>query len=286
MTKKVWNFIILNFSLSWLLAGLLKIFNIKLISSLGILLGVLYMFCPLVSVVILEKFLYHGSIKETCSVNFKLNWWFLMAWLLPFFVSFASFGVAVLFPGVEISPTMEGFFERFANTYPADQIELMKKQISEMPVSPVIVMSIQALFAGATINALAAFGEEVGWRGLLYNELIPKFNFWQTSLIIGFIWGLWHAPLILQGHNYPNFPGIGVLWMIIFCILYSPIFNFIREKTNSVVSTSILHGTINATFGFSILFLKGGNELTVGVLGLSGFIVLLIIDVIIYLLKS
>lgn len=286
MTKKFWNFIIINFSLSWFLALLLKIFNIKLISSLGILIAVVYMFCPLISVIILEKFFYHNKIKDTYDVKLNFNFWFLIAWLLPLIVSYASIGVAVMFPSVEISPNMDGFFERLLSMYSTEQIESMKKQIAEMPINPVLMITIQSLFAGATINALAAFGEEIGWRGFLYKELMQKLNFWKTSFIIGFIWGLWHAPLILQGHNYPNYPIIGVLWMIIFCVLYSPIFNFIREKSGSVAATSILHGTINATYGVSVLFIKGGNELTVGVLGIAGFIVLLIINIIIYLFKS
>ncbi len=286
MSKKFLNFIIINFSLSWLLALVLKIFNIKLISSLGIFIAVIYMLCPLISVVILEKFFYHNSIRDIYDVKLNFNFWFLIAWFLPLVVSYASIGVAVMFPGVEISPNMEGFFERLLSMYSPEQVESMKKQIAKMPTSPTLMITIQSLIAGATINALAAFGEEIGWRGLLYKELIHKLGFWKTSFVIGFIWGIWHAPLILQGHNYPNYTIIGVLWMIVFCVLYSPVFNFIREKSGSVVATSILHGTINATYGISVLFIKGGNELTVGVLGLAGFIVLIIINIIIYLLKS
>jgi len=206
--------------------------------------------------------------------------------ILPLIVSFASIAVARFFPGVEITNSIDGFLGRFKGQLTQQQIQQITKQLETFSFNPIFFWILQSLIAGATINALVAFGEEIGWRGFLYNEFKNNFNFWQNSIITGLIWGIWHAPLILQGHNYPNYPKLGVLWMIIFCILYSPIFNLIREKSNSVVATSILHGTLNATYGFSVLFLKGGNELTVGILGISGFIVLLIINTIIFLWKK
>lgn len=284
MTQRAQQFLFLTFGLSWLLGILFYLFGGKWYTTSGVLVAVVYMFCPLVSVLIIEKILYRNSLKETCGVKFNFNIWFLVAWILPLVLSFASFGVASLFPGVEFSATMEGFFERLSKTLPEDQVQQMRQQLESFPVNPLLFWVMQSLLAGATINAIAAFGEEVGWRGFLYNELVKKYNFWQVSGLTGFIWGLWHAPLVLQGHNYPSNPVLGVVWMIIFCILYSPIFNFVREKSNSVLACSILHGTLNATYGFSVLFLKGGTEFTVGMLGIAGFIVLLIVDVIIYLI--
>jgi membrane protease YdiL (CAAX protease family) len=286
MTKRAINFIVLTFGLSWILAIGFKLLGGEWNTELALIIAVIYMFCPLISVLILEKFFYHNQIKETCGINFKLNIWFVVGWMLPLIISFASIPIAKLFPNVEISYSMETLFDRLKDTLSSQQLEQLKQQIESSPISFITFGVIQSLFAGATINAVAAFGEEIGWRGFLYNELNKKFNFWQTAVITGFIWGLWHMPLILQGHNYPKYPVLGSIWMIIFCVLYSPIFNFIRKKSGSVIATSILHGTINATFGFSILFLKGGNELIVGVLGVSGFIVLAIIDTILLLLPK
>ena len=39
------------------------------------------------------------------------------------------------------------------------------------PVPPFWIAIVQALIAGITINALAGFGDELGWRGLMLNEL-------------------------------------------------------------------------------------------------------------------
>lgn len=102
------------------------------------------------------------------------------------------------------------------------------------------------------------------------------------SLIIGIIWGIWHAPIILMGHNYPKYPIAGVFMMIAFCILFAPIFTLIREKSGSVIAASIFHGGNNALGGTAIMLLKGGNELLIGLTGLSGFTVLFVINISIY----
>jgi len=123
---------------------------------------------------------------------------------------------------------------------------------------------------------------KLGWRGLLLREL-GRMGFWRASALIGLIWGIWHAPLILQGHNYPQHPVEGVFMMIIFCLLLSPIFSYIRIKSGSVIAAAILHGTLNATGGLSIMIVNG-NDLVTGVTGASGFIILSILNLLIFVL--
>ncbi len=72
-------------------------------------------------------------------------------------------------------------------------------------IHPLWMLFINSLVAGATINAIAAFEEESGWRGFLLNKLKHQ-SFIKTSFTIGLIWGVWHAPIILAGHNYPDHP--------------------------------------------------------------------------------
>ncbi|MFH1484694.1 MAG: CPBP family intramembrane glutamic endopeptidase, partial [Chloroflexota bacterium] len=137
---------------------------------------------------------------------------------------------------------------------------------------------IQGLVAGVTINAVAGFGEELGWRGFLQKEL-GFLGFWKSSAVIGVIWGVWHAPIILQGHNYPQHPQVGVLMMIVFTLLLSPIFSYARLKAKSVIAAAIIHGSLNGTVALSIMLIVGGDDLTVGVTGLAGFIVLALVNV-------
>src|SRR5436305_814196 len=61
-----------------------------------------------------------------------------------------------------------------------------------------------------------AFGEQWGWRGYLLPRLLPLGQ-WPALLLSGAIWGLWHAPVILLGYNYPQHPILGVLVMVGTC---------------------------------------------------------------------
>jgi membrane protease YdiL (CAAX protease family) len=44
-----------------------------------------------------------------------------------------------------------------------------------------------------------ALGEEIGWRGFLVPELAKTTTFFNTALISGAAWALWHYPLIIFG---------------------------------------------------------------------------------------
>lgn len=71
--------------------------------------------------------------------------------------------------------------------------------------------------------------------------------------------------------------------MIVWCILLAPIFSYIRIKSRSVIAAAIIHGSLNATYGLSIMLVKGGNDLIIGGTGTAGFIVLFIVNLCIFL---
>ena len=280
--KKVLWYLGLTFGISWTGGFLFPLLGGKWNTKGAFIFSICYMFVPLISSIIVQKFIFKEPVKEPLGISFKINLWWLIGWILPVIFSCIAFGIALLFPDVSFSSDMSGFFERFLDKFTPSQIETLKSQIKAIPFNPFFFAIIQSLFAGATINAVAAFGEELGWRGFLQKEL-NFLGFWKGAIITGLIWGLWHAPLIIQGHNYPKYPYIGVFMMIVFTTLLSPLFSFIRIKSNSVITSAIMHGTLNASYGLSIMLLKGGNELTVGITGLAGFIALFILNFILWL---
>ena len=146
--------------------------------------------------------------------------------------------------------------------------------MGQMPAYLMIIITlVSGLAAGVTVNAIAAFGEEFGWRNYLVGAL-RELKFWKAALFIGFVWGIWHFPLILMGHNYPNEPHWGVLLMVVMCILLGIIELYFVLKTKSMNVAAIMHGTFNATAGIVIYFTLGGNDFVNGMQGLSGFIVM------------
>jgi len=233
------------------------------------------MFMPMLAALIVQKWFYKSKVKEPFGFSIQINKWWGIAWFLPPFLAVLTLGVSLLFPQVQYTPDMAGMFDRFADLMAPEQLEEMKNL--EMPVHPFILTLFQGLIAGITINAIAGIGEELGWRGLMHHSL-SSLNFWKASLFIGIAWGIWHAPLIMMGHNYPGYPVAGVFMMIFWCILLSPVFSLIRIKSKSVIAASIFHGTINGTYGMSILLISGGGVLITGMTGLAGFLVLIAVN--------
>ncbi|MDI9535102.1 MAG: CPBP family intramembrane metalloprotease [Bacteroidota bacterium] len=284
--KKATLFVLITFVISFLLAGIYKLMGGDYSNKLAFtLLGTVYMFVPAISVLIIKKLIHKEAIVRDLLISFKINKWFVFAWFIMPIVIFVSLGISLLFPGITYDPEMTGMLTRMQSMMTPEEYEKIAEQmqasLQSMPINPVWLSLIQGLIAGITINAVAAFGEELGWRGFLLHEF-RNMKFLKASLIIGFIWGIWHAPMILMGHNYPQHPEAGIFMMTIFCMLLSPLLMYITIKAKSVIAAAIAHGTMNAIAGISVMMIKGGNDLNAGITGLAGFIAIIVFVALIF----
>lgn len=218
------------------------------------------------------------AIAAPLGVVMKPNRWWLVAWVLPLALQPLVLAFGLMVPGVEWSPDFGGLLERLGPSLPPDKLAEAKQQLEALPRAGLMALMVgQALIAGISINAMAAFGEELGWRGWLSRHF-AALGFWRRSGLIGVLWGLWHAPIILQGHNYPQHPVAGVPMMVAFCVLLAPLHELVRLRGGSVWAAAVLHGSINASAGFGIILLRGGDDLTVGVTGLAGLAALALVN--------
>jgi len=64
-------------------------------------------------------------------------------------------------------------------------------------------------------------------------------------------------------------------------MLLTPIFVYVRVKAKSVIAAAIMHGTLNGTAGLALMMVRGGNDLTIGLTGVAGFVVLLLVNILI-----
>jgi len=274
--SKLSLFLLITFTVNFSMAGIFYALGGTFKGMSAAIIGAAYMFIPMLTVILIEKVIYKEKIKESLQLSFNFNKWLIVAIIIPPILSSITLAVSLLLPDVTFSPDMSGMFKRSESILSAQELEQMKLQMNMMPIHPIFMTLMQGLIAGISINALAGFGEELGWRGFMLREFRGK-SFVKASLIIGFTWGIWHAPLILQGHNYPQHPQLGVLMMTVWCILLAFIFNYITIKAKSVIVASVMHGVLNGTAATSILLIDGGNDLTVGVTGYAGFISLALI---------
>ena len=95
-------------------------------------------------------------------------------------------------------------------------------------------------------SALSAAGEELGWRGFAYPVLEKVFGPVKAVLIIGFIWALWHLPLILGG-LYQSKVNIvyGIITFIVLVMLVTVIYCWLRSVSGSVITAILLHAVHN-----------------------------------------
>jgi membrane protease YdiL (CAAX protease family) len=268
MKRQTILFAILVILISWTAAALFYLLNGNLQTTAGFVFASGYMFFPLLSVVIVQA-IHKEPILKGLGVSFKLNRWFAVAWLLPVLFNVAAMFASALFPPM-----------RFSTETPIlqDALAQMSQSIPDIDAYKLLAITIvSGLSAGITINALFAFGEEIAWRGWLLKQFegVP---FLKASLIIGVFWGIWHAPLIAMGHNYAQHPFIGLGMMIVCCVLLTPVIQYIRVKSKSVITAAIFHGTLNAGAGMSLMYIDNFNDLLGGSAGLAGFLVLLVIN--------
>lgn len=280
MKNKLITAVVLNLFLSWSLALATYLMGIKFAGNNAAIVGIIYMFMPTLSLVILSKFFWHIPLKQW-GIRKPQNRWVLAACLFPIALSLLTFVLSFLVPGVRFEPGMDGIITRFAGNANPETLAAMKEQIASLgPYLPLIILA-QSLVGGLTINSFVAFGEEYFWRGFLLQQL-EKVSWFKSSLIIGSIWGLWHAPLILQGHNYPQHPIAGVFMMILWCILLSYSMVYFVRKTKSVFTAALFHGLLNGTAGLPLIWTSNGNDLVVGVTGLVGCLALLVLNLFLY----
>ena len=283
--KKGAIFLVLTFLLSWPVAFLVFGSGMKSYTATApwFAMAIYFMFTPLISAIITQKLIYRHELIKPLRVSFRPNRWFLVALFLPAVLALGSTAASLLFPGVLLTadPTETSSFQFFRHHLSPDQVAALTRSVAELPVHPFFLVLVGGTVAGLTINGLGGFGEELGWRGLLLREF-AGLGFWRASFTIGAIWGLWHLPFILHGHNYPGHPIAGVFMMILWTVLFTPLIVYVCIRSNSVIAAAMMHGSLNGTAMAPLVVIRGGDVLQIGVMGFAGILVLLCFNLVLF----
>jgi len=138
-----------------------------------------------------------------------------------------------------------------------EQLARLGLEVPEGSVRLLLLAQLPLAYAAAvTVNALAALGEELGWRGYMFRRLGSRPDP-KSTLAIGVTWGLWHATAIgLLGHNYPVLRWAGVPLFTAFCVLLTALMLPLVERAGSVLPAASLHGAVNALWGLTVAVTK------------------------------
>ena len=194
------------------------------------------------------------------------------------FVLLTLFGAALyflIFPG-QFDPEL-GYMKAISQ---AQGLETTKTQLQQAVVMQLVMGVILAPF----VNLINCFGEEWGWRGFLLPRMLKQFKVVPALLLSGLIWGLWHAPLTVMGHNYgvgyPGYPFMGIFAMCLFCIAMGIILSYVTIKTKSCIPAIMGHGTLNGFASAGLMLTSLDQPYNVflgpaptGLIGGAGFII-------------
>ena len=211
---------------------------------------------------------------------FKKTWrYYLLAWFGPLVLVLAGAALYFLFNPADFDPSMSYVIQATREQAEAMGVEM---SVDDETIRLTQIASLATLVIAPAINAVTCFGEEWGWRGYLLPHLLERFSIIPTLLISGIIWGIWHAPITLIGHNYglgyAGYPFTGIAAMCLFCIVVGVFMSYVTLRTGSCLPAVFAHGMVNGSAAAGIIFsATGGNPFVgpapTGILGGAFFIV-------------
>ena len=187
-----------------------------------------------------------GKLSELAWRGADLKW-IVVGWLVPLACLSAAYA-AVCFLGKATFPNAQ-FVARIGSAMGISGDSTLAILMSHAGVSAIV---------GPINSCGRALGEELGWRGFLVPAACQKFGFLPGALFVGVIWALWHFPLLLGSVTI-----VGIVNFTVMVMGISVAFAWIRQKSDSVWPSTIMHGTHNS---FRDMFL---NPLTVAASGSS-----------------
>lgn len=197
---------------------------------------------------------------------FKKTWrYYVLAWFGPLVLVLAGAALYFLINPADFDPSMGYVIQATREQAEAMGVEM---NVDDETIRLTQIASLATLVIAPAINAVTCFGEEWGWRGYLLPHLLERFSIIPTLLISGIIWGLWHAPITLIGHNYglgyAGYPFTGIAAMCLFCIVVGVFMSYVTLRTGSCLPAVFAHGMVNGSAAMGLIFSATGGNPFVG----------------------
>jgi uncharacterized protein len=275
MSQKVLTFLAISMGWAALVGGGLSLTGTSLNTIQGVLvMAVLYMPSPFVAAVIVERGIRRDRFRLPVG-GLRPVLRFLLTPIVAILAFVLLYLTVVFVAGELLRIPMFGGLATSQEELVSGAAALLGQAAVDAAGSPppAIVLLLAGLWgaivAGFTVNGLFAMGEEYGWRGLMWDEL-KGIGTVRANVLIGLAWGLWHAPVILQGYNYPGHALAGIAAMVAFCTGMSFVLTAIRERTGSLLPVAAAHGMFNALATILLLLAPDTVAVVTGPLGLVG----------------
>jgi len=203
------------------------------------------MFAPLVAALVTRFALDEGFGDFGLRLSFRRSWrWaYPTAYLLPLLLT--ALGVLLALLTRQQQWVLYQRWEADLNLLARQLSPSQSRALHNAGAALLFAQLIQDLVLAVFANCLFTLGEEFGWRGHLVPRLAPLGEVW-AALIVGVVWGLWHAPLIaLDGYEYGVASWAAAPLFCLFTIPLSGILTWLRLRSGSTWPGVLLHATVN-----------------------------------------
>ncbi|SOE10540.1 CAAX prenyl protease-like protein [Hoeflea halophila] len=147
----------------------------------------------------------------------------------------------------------------------AVRISTVPTEVWGLVAAPLVLLMVMKLFApqdptslrfGTAVLmvvfnlVLGPLGEELGWRGLMQEDLASHLGWLEASLLVGIVWFAWHLPLwtIDSPHAQVSLP-----LFAIHCLLYSIIIGAAYHISGgSILPAILLHLNFNLAANWAV----------------------------------
>lgn len=103
-------------------------------------------------------------------------------------------------------------------------------------------VSLLSVFIFLFVFFIGAIAEEIGWSGYAIDPLQNQYGAFKASMIVGFVWAIWHIIPYYQAHRTP----IWIVWQCIGMVFLRTIMVWIFNNTNkSVFALILFHAMLN-----------------------------------------
>jgi len=111
---------------------------------------------------------------------------------------------------------------------------------------PLKDISTPAMLLALLFNLLITgpLGEELGWRGFALPRLLKRFSPFTASLMLGFIWGIWHLPAFYVSAMVQADLSLPLFLLNAVCLSFLACWLFMNTG-GSVLITVLLHYMVN-----------------------------------------
>lgn len=129
---------------------------------------------------------------------------------------------------------------------------LSEAELPEMAGTKEIIFAPYMLFVWLLISLLSGpLNEEFGWRGYSLDKLLERFGFFGATVVLGFIWGIWHffwsfvpGQAQYEIFNYSKLDWL--LFLTVFEIAVSFVIHLVYIKTErSILAGALSHMLCN-----------------------------------------